>query len=113
MERHIESLPALITIQCDSGVFKRPAVSSRQMEPEGLEDCYVLPPLLGMTSPNEEIHLELIPRPDPRGEQPEETVETRFDHNGNILDLLTDNIEDEFLIVTDENESSIDFEISL
>jgi len=59
-----------------------------------LENLYVVPPPLGITSPVEEAHLERIPKPDPIDEQPEETIDMQYDHNGDIFGLLTDDIEE-------------------
>jgi hypothetical protein len=83
-----------------------------KIKPEGLEDCYVVPPPLSIKSPIEEAQFEVIPRPNPIDEEPEETLEMQYDQHGNILDLLTD-IEDELFIVMDDGMDDIEFEVSL
>lgn len=83
-----------------------------KIKPEGLEDCYVVPPPLSIKSPIEEAQFEVIPRPNPVDEEPEETLEMQYDQHGNILDLLTD-IEDELFIVMDDGMDDIEFEVSL
>ena len=75
-----------------------------KIKPEGLEDCYVVPPSLDVASASEPIESEIEPREDPPDEHPEDYLESIYDADGEIFELLTANTDIGLFIIMDNQE---------